>query len=496
MSKSPPWGLKWRSSNLFIVSTVGIGLFTDLFLYGIVVPILPYMLVDRVHIPQDQIQSNVSELLAAYAGASVVFSPVAGIVADRLSNSRQLPFLLGLIALLLATLLLFLGHSIAVLAVARVLQGISAAVVWTIGLALVMDTVGPEKLGTTIGAIFGFISVGELAAPALGGLVYNQAGYGGVFALGSAILAVDFILRMLLIEKKVAARYGATEGDDFFSSSEDQGQNHVDEDDDEPGERDALIKRQEVDHYVIPDGQSKVVKAFPLLVCLKNPRLLTALLLALVQATLLATFDATIPTVAQDYFGFTSLESGLIFIALILPYVIGGPLAGRLVDRKGPKPAAVLGFGYLAVTLVLLRLARPGGKPQVVLYCGLLSLNGVGMAVIGSPSIVEASYVVQMYDKANPGFFGANGPYAQLYGLNSMVFSAGLTLGPILSGALKDAIDYGNMNLVVGFAVPELFTKLEDRELMNRHQVAALCLITCILSFTYVGGKPRIPWKR
>lgn len=152
MAKSKPWGLKWRSSTIFIVSTVGIGLFTDLFLYGLVVPILPFILQDRVGTPQDQIQSHVSVLLAAYAGASVLFSPPAGIIADHLS-SRQLPFLVGLVALLLATLLLFLGQTVAVLAIARVLQGISAAVVWTIGLALILDTVGPDNLGKTIGSV-------------------------------------------------------------------------------------------------------------------------------------------------------------------------------------------------------------------------------------------------------------------------------------------------------------------------------------------------------
>lgn len=152
MAKSKPIGLKWRSSTLFIVSTVGIGLFTDLFLYGLVVPILPFILQDRVNLPHDQIQSHVSGLLAAYAGASVLFSPPAAILADRLPT-RQLPFLVGLTALLLATLLLFLGQTVAVLTVARVLQGISAAVVWTIGLALVLDTVGPENLGKTIGSV-------------------------------------------------------------------------------------------------------------------------------------------------------------------------------------------------------------------------------------------------------------------------------------------------------------------------------------------------------
>lgn len=66
------------------MSTVGIGLFADLFLYGLMVPILPFIVKDRVHLPADQIQSNVSNLLAAYAGASVLFSPPAGIIVDRL----------------------------------------------------------------------------------------------------------------------------------------------------------------------------------------------------------------------------------------------------------------------------------------------------------------------------------------------------------------------------------------------------------------------------
>ena len=147
-----PLGLRWRSNTLFIIATVAVGLFTDLFLYGLVVPILPFMLKDKVGLPHEQIQSHVSGLLAAYAGASVLFSPFAGILADK-TSTRQGPFLLGLTALLLATILLFLGTTVPVLAIARILQGISAAVVWTIGLALCLETVGPENLGKTIGSV-------------------------------------------------------------------------------------------------------------------------------------------------------------------------------------------------------------------------------------------------------------------------------------------------------------------------------------------------------
>ncbi len=147
-----PLGFRWRSSTLFIVSTVGIALFIDLFLYGLIVPILPFMLQDRVHLPHDQIQGCVSGLLTAFAGASVLLSPVAGAIGDR-TSSRQLPFLLSLTSLLLATVLLFTGTSVPVLAIARVAQGASSAFVWTIGMALCMDTVGPENLGKTIGSV-------------------------------------------------------------------------------------------------------------------------------------------------------------------------------------------------------------------------------------------------------------------------------------------------------------------------------------------------------
>ena len=145
-------GLRWRSSTLFIVATVAVGLFTDLFLYGLIVPILPFMLRDRVDIPHDKVQSYTSGLLAAYAGASVLFSLPAGIIADKV-QTRQAPFLSGLAALLAATVMLALGQSVEVLVVARVLQGTSAAFVWTVGLAMVMDTVGPGDLGKTIGSV-------------------------------------------------------------------------------------------------------------------------------------------------------------------------------------------------------------------------------------------------------------------------------------------------------------------------------------------------------
>ena len=147
-----PLLFEFRSHTLFIITTVGIGLFTDLFLYGLVVPVLPFVLVDRVHLPQEQVQAHVSALLAAYAAASVVLSPFAGALADK-TSSRQMPFLAGLSTLMVATILLFAGTTVPALTIARIFQGASSAFVWTIGLALCIDTVGPENLGKTIGSV-------------------------------------------------------------------------------------------------------------------------------------------------------------------------------------------------------------------------------------------------------------------------------------------------------------------------------------------------------
>lgn len=128
------------------------GIFTDMVLYCLIVPVLPFMLQDRIHLPDDQIQSQVSNLLAVYAAASVISSPITGLLADKW-GTRQLPFLLGLSALLIATFLLALGQTVLALIVARALQGLSAAVVWVVGLALLVETVGSDRMGAVIGSV-------------------------------------------------------------------------------------------------------------------------------------------------------------------------------------------------------------------------------------------------------------------------------------------------------------------------------------------------------
>lgn len=196
--------------------------------------------------------------------------------------------------------------------------------------------------------------------------------------------------------------------------------------------------------------------------------------MAFTQAALVGVFDSTIPTEAQDSFGFASLRAGVMFAPLVLPYLLLGPLAGKAVDTYGVKPATVIGLSYQAIALLLLRIPHAGGGGEIAKFCVFLTLAGVGMAVISPPSIVEASYVVEQYHRVNRDFFGEQGPYAQLFAVNSMFFFLGLTVGPLAAGALRDGVGYGNMNAVV----------------------AAFCVSVGFLSFFYMGGRPRMFRRR
>lgn len=208
-SKPPPY-LEYRSSNAFIITTVCFASFTDIFLYGIIVPVIPFALLNRVHIPEKDVQHWVSILLAIYAAALIVCPPIAGWLTDHY-KSRRVPFVLGLFTLAGATVMLCLGSNLQTLIAGRLLQGVSGSVVATIGLALLADTVGHDGIGQAMGWVSLSMSLAILLAPLLGGVVYARVGYYAVYYMAFGLIVIDIGLRILLIEKKAAKQWDNSE---------------------------------------------------------------------------------------------------------------------------------------------------------------------------------------------------------------------------------------------------------------------------------------------
>jgi MFS family permease len=157
------------------------------------------------------------------------------------------------------------------------------------------------------------------------------------------------------------------------------------------------------------------------------------------------------------------------FIALDVPYLLLGPVAGLAVDKYGTKPAAVFGFGYLVPALVLLWLAHASGENQIILYSALLAHYGVGMAVIGSPALSKPQMWFRNMTRRTQVFFSENKDHIHhcTVSILRIFFCAGLTSGPIVGGALRNSIGYGNMNTVTA-VISDLITAL---------------------SFSFIGGK-------
>ncbi|KAF4630646.1 hypothetical protein G7Y89_g7500 [Cudoniella acicularis] len=297
--------------------------------------------------------------------------------------------------------------------------------------------------------------------------------------MGFALLGLDFLMRLVLIEKKVAARYEVSDdesGSDTEAEAEAEAEVDYEdggsstaaenysssgsEDDEEraissrPDERTPLITkkytkeqeneaetaRKDLNRYRLPPRNKLpfIYRHLPILLTLQNPRLLTAQLISLTQATILSTFDATVPIEAHALFGFSSLQAGLLFIPFVTPYLLCSPFFGRCVDKYGTRWFAACGFVGFAVPLVLLRVPHAGGVPEIAKLSAILVLCSFGLASISALGIVESSAVLKRFEIVNgegrsKEVFGKQGPYGQLYAINSMVFSTGLTVGPLVA---------------------------------------------------------------
>ncbi|PUU72688.1 major facilitator superfamily domain-containing protein [Tuber borchii] len=460
---------------------MSLAVFTDIFLYGLVIPVFPFALEERANIPHNDVQRWISVLLAVYGAGIFIASPVCGYLADVSSNRRS-TLLIGLLALSGATVLLCVGSNITILIIGRFLQGVSAAVVWSVGLALIVDTVGKNEVAQSMGIVSVAMSGGIFLAPLLGGIVYDK-----VFSMAFGLLALDIVIRLILIEKKIAVKYlpktvessESSPGMDFsgaFARAElDSGsppghsgppkspcegshlipipkKAHTPDSRERPVNNDENTFNDIEAGSTVPKKRSRVP---PIIRILKYPRLLTALWGTLVQAVFMTALETTLPLRAWQLFNFNSTGAGLIFLAIILPTFLA-PLVGWACDRWGTRWVQTAGFILCCPFFIFLRFPDHNSVSQIVLMCAILALIGIGLVLIMPTLMTEISLFLDEVEENNPGIFGSNGAYAQGYGLFNLAFSAELFLRAKRlttfhkAGFLKDLVGWNTMVLTIG----------------------------------------------
>ncbi|KAF1974196.1 MFS transporter-like protein [Bimuria novae-zelandiae CBS 107.79] len=479
---TPPYLLKYRSSEAFIVATIALAIFTDMILYALIVPVVPFSLSSRAHVAPDRVQYWVAVLIAIYAAALLFWSPICGWIADH-SASRRSPLLVGLFALLGATVLLHVGNGIGVMIAGRVLQGSSAAVVWVVGLALLADTVPQERLAQAMGYVGAGMSVGILLGPLLGGIVFDRAGYGAVFGIAYALIGLDVVLRLLLVEKKVAARWnpeaggrasawneqgkpGQESGEAVQDPSNGSGkQEPVASSSTDPEQGRPRSVEDAAPENSIPKKRKLRGRLPPLLSLLYSRRLDTALFGAIMQASVMSAFDSVLTIHVADTFHWSSTGAALLFLPIVIPSFLG-PVFGWLSDRYGGRYLATLGFLCALPPLICLRYIDTNKINDKVLICILLVFIGLSLTATFPSIMAEISAVVEVKEKkmlaSGMRGYGSGGAYAQAYALFNMAFAAGCTLGPLLAGFLVEQEGWATMAWILGLllavaAVPTFF---------------------------------------
>ncbi|GAA5925976.1 hypothetical protein JCM3775_005166 [Rhodotorula graminis] len=423
-----PFFLRQRSSTWFIALAVGWGILVDLSSYSLVIPVVPFRL---EALGYDDIGGKTGWLVAAYAAGLIVSSPVAGWVGAKYKN-RQVPLTLGLLFMAGAVILFMESKSFALMVVARILQGFSGTVLWTIGLALVTDSVPEERLGSVLGYVMVGFSCGQAIGPPVGGVLYERLGYRAPFIFSIVLVAIDLFLRIVMIEKHQALRW-IRAGHDIpnfeapgYHAAASSKANLAKPDTSFPLGGEALrrdkpkqehaddVARRQAKHSHLPP------QLLGLLHMLKSPRALTCFAVTALNGVVAGGLcDTGLTLWVKQQYGLDSMGAGLVFLGIVVPSFF-------ISDRYGTKWVMLAGV-TLAIPAYPLLLVR-GPLPLFIFF---LALVGTALALFGTPVLIDLSIVATDTTSIST---------AHLFGASNLFYSIGALVGPIIAGQLLSAV--------------------------------------------------------
>lgn len=145
--------------------------------------------------------AEVQAVVVAY----LVALTVAVVIAGRLGDNHGLkPTLLaGFSLFFLGSLLCSLAPNLWSLIGARALQGIGAAFLMTLSMALMRQTASEGSIGRAMGLLGTVSALGTALGPSLGGVLISSMGWRGIFWIQLPLAALAFILAFAMLPNAV-----------------------------------------------------------------------------------------------------------------------------------------------------------------------------------------------------------------------------------------------------------------------------------------------------
>ena len=340
---------------------------------------------------------TVSSLVTLYLGAVTVALPASGSLGDRFGQRRI--FLVGVLAFALSSLLAAVAPSFEILALGRVLQAVSGALVSTTSIALVRAMSPADRRGAAFGVFDMLVSTSAAIGPFVGGVLVGAFGWRSLFVIAVPVALFAGLMVLLVVHPDrptaSAARGGATA--DLPPARA------------RPIDVRGLVLLGGVLVALLAAiraagdgglGSVAAVAVFPLLFLFVrfelasdhpavDPRLFTVRPFA---AAILGVFGATVilhgafilvPLLVEELLGGDARTAGLVLLAISAVGAVAAPIGGRLSDRYGRRLPVVAGSLCLTAGLVALWWFAADSAATVIAV--LLGIVGLGLGLSGSP---------------------------------------------------------------------------------------------------------------
>ena len=367
----------WTATALIAVDTI---------LFTMVVPALPEY--------QDRygFSDAVGALIfAAFPLGQLATAMWAAGLVDRVG--RRPVMILAALTLAAATLAFALANGVALLALARLIQGLAAGLVWTAALAAISDVYPQEELGYRMGLAETGGGVMGLVGPPVAGALIEGVGLDATFYIATALPVLALVPALFVPETRRAE--AATAPTRLLSD----------------------LRRL----WRVPAAKVAGVTLAT-------------------SAGVLAMVEPLLPLDLSDRLGLSSLAIGVVFAVGFAAYLLLVPLAGRWSDRRGRRAPIVLGGVLMAVGLPFIAVGPVG------LVTVAFAVAGAGMAAMIAPS---GPLMVEAVDDA-----GMRGRYGLSSAALTVIFALGYLVGPLLGAAASAVLSFlGTTIIAAGIVV-------------------------------------------
>ena len=386
------------------LATVFAIVFVDLLGFGILIPIIPLYAESF-----GATEFVVGLLIASYSAMQFIGAPVLGRLSDE--RGRRPILLISLLGSVIAWTLFGVATSLLVLFAARMLAGLMGGNIAT-AQAYIADITPPEDRAKGLGLVGAAFGLGFVFGPALGGVFSSPTMVDGVRSFVPTIVPItEFTLPSF-----VAAAVSAV---NLLM---------------------AVVVLPETRHTEgAPDRRSRFDR---LREALTDPALSGLVAAFFLFSLAFSGMESMFVLFTKDSFGYGPTMNGYIlaYVGVVIAIVQGG-LVGRLTTRFGELRLALVGIGFMAITLVLLPLSpwiggRAPGLAMLGLAAGLIALLLVLTVLSVGNGLANVSMTTLVSKHAGEEEQGG------AFGLTQSAGSIARTIGPVVAGGLYTAGSY------------------------------------------------------